>query len=342
MNDTDQPPIQSSPQARHAAMRKFREWGARNLIKVTNPGEIRAEVQGYIGFMQAIAGQTPREISRTLGLRATDLLGGAMVYRLDRLPHDHEFQVRGYTTLVGGKPLAEGETQDAAGYRVGTGALQYEILRDAPIPATLLGQLAPGEAFDVRTIRLPGAPATLFSGAEWWEANQHKYPNSAEISDLAPAFATAASSFIRALEAAGATVVVAATRRNRLRAYLMHHSWRVANGDIAPARVPREPEVRIIWDHGNDGASRKAAKEMLDLFQIVYKPSLTSNHIFGTAIDMKIRWTEPITVTNARGREVLIDLPRNDATNTVLHAVGATYGVRKLLSDAPHWSTNGH
>ena len=342
MSDTDRDPIQLSPQAKRAAMQRFRQWGARNLVKITNPGAIKLEVQGYIGFMQAIAGKSPEQISRVLGLRETDLAGGAMVYRLDRIPHEHEFEVRGYTTLVDGKRLPAEATQDAAGYRAGTGALQYEILPGAAIPATLLGQLGPGEAFDLRTIKLPAASSTIFSGAEWWRANQHKYPNSAEISDLAPAFASAVGNFIRALETAGAIVVVAATRRNRMRAHLMHYSWRVAHRDIPPDRVPRVPEVPIIWDHGDDTASRKAAQEMVDLFEIVYKPSLTSNHIFGTAVDMKISWTQPILVTNARRREVLVDLPRNDATNKTLHAVGASFGVRKLLSDAPHWSANGH
>jgi hypothetical protein len=342
MSDDDRPPIQSSPQAKADAMRRFRQWGARNLIKVTNPGGIREEVAGYITFMQAIAGKTPREISAILGLRETDLVGGAMIYRLDRLPHPGEFEVRGYTTLVGGKALPQGQTQDAGGYRAGQGALQYEILGNAPIPATLLGQLEPSEQFDLRTIRVPGASATLFSGTEWWHANQHKYPNSAEISDLSPAFATSVADFIEALEDAGATVVVTATRRNRLRAFLMHYSWRVTNGDVAPNRVPREPEVRIIWDHGNDSDSRKAAKEMVELFGIVYQPSLISNHIAGTAIDMTIHWSDPIEVTDARGRKVVIDRPQSDATNSSLHAVGATYGVRKLLSDRPHWSVNGH
>jgi len=342
MSDNDRPPIQSSAHARRAALERFRQWGARNLVKVTSPGEIRQEVHGYITFMQAIAGKSPEEIARTLGLRATDLVGGALIYRLDRIPHENEFEVRGYTTLIDGKPSAQNATQDSAGYRVGTGALQYEILRNAPIPATLLGLLKPGETFDLRTIRRPGATATIFSGAEWWHANQQNYANSAEISDLAPSFATQVGGFIRALEAGGATVLVAATRRNRLRAYLMHYCWRLANRDIAAAKVPLERKVPIIWDHGNEALSRQAAQEMLDLFDVVYKPSLTSNHIVGRAVDMKISWTEPFLLKDARGREVLIDRPREDAVHPGLHAVGATYGVRKLRSDAPHWSTNGH
>ena len=155
MSDPDRPASQSSRQAKGLAMQRFRQWGARNLIKVTNPGEIRSDVQGYIGNMQAIAGQTPREISRTLGLRETDLASGAMIYRLDRIPHEHEFEVRGMTTLVDGKVLPDGQTQNAAGYRAGTGAFQYEISRNAAIPATLLGRL--GARRNVRSAHDPGS-----------------------------------------------------------------------------------------------------------------------------------------------------------------------------------------
>jgi hypothetical protein len=30
------------------------------------------------------------------------------------------------------------------------------------------------------------------------------------------------------------------------------------------------------------------------------------------------------------------------ALNPVLHKIGASYGVIKLLSDPPHWSSDGH
>jgi hypothetical protein len=186
------------------------------------------------------------------------------------------------------------------------------------------------------------ASTAMLSGADWWHANQHKYPNSSEISDLTPAFATAVGAFIRALEAAGATVVVTTTLRHHLRAYLMHYSWQVANGEIEARRVPLERDVPIIWDHGNEEASRSAAREMLALFGIVHPASLISNHIRGKAVDMKIRWTDAMLVRNGRGHNVRIDRPRNDASNSDLHAIGDTYGVRKLLKDAPHWSHNGH
>jgi len=32
----------------------------------------------------------------------------------------------------------------------------------------------------------------------------------------------------------------------------------------------------------------------------------------------------------------------NVNANTKLHDVGSTYGVKKLESDAPHWSHDGH
>ena len=74
MSDPDRPAIQSSRQAKGNAMQLFRQWGARNLIKVTNPGEIRSDVQGYIGNMQR--DRWPRRRERfpvRLGLREIDL-----------------------------------------------------------------------------------------------------------------------------------------------------------------------------------------------------------------------------------------------------------------------------
>ena len=40
-------------------------------------------------------------------------------------------------------------------------------------------------------------------------------------------------------------------------------------------------------------------------------------------------------IKNASGTEVLIQ------RDSDLHAVGASYGVKKLLSDLPHWSDDG-
>ena len=187
----------------------------------------------------------------------------------------------------------------------------------------------------------PSTPADL-SGAAWWHANQANYPNSNALTELASPFRERTTAFVDALKAAGAKVTVSATRRNRTRAHLMHYSWRVSRGEIAPKDVPSVPGLSIRWDHGDLAKSKKGAKEMVDLFAIAFKPSLTSLHIEGRAVDMTIGWTGTIQVKDKTGKTRAIGAPQSGNTNTELHKVGATYGVIKLLSDPPHWSDNGH
>lgn len=186
----------------------------------------------------------------------------------------------------------------------------------------------------------PGAPG--LSGSAWWHANQGNYPNTNKIDDLVSPFRERARAFVDALRAAGATVTVSATRRNATRAHLMHYSWRIAKGAVAPSQVPAVPGCAITWDHGNLARSKQGAQEMVDLFDIAFQPSLTSLHIAGKAIDMTIGWTGILKIKDANGVEHAIGAPRNGNDNPRLHAVGASYGVKKLLSDPPHWSENGH
>jgi hypothetical protein len=184
-------------------------------------------------------------------------------------------------------------------------------------------------------------PMNNLSGAAWWHANQKRYPNSASIADLAPAFAAKVRLFLAALHKGGVEYEVHATRRNKTRVYLMHYSWVIANGKLAADEVPSEHGCPIVWDHGDDARSRHAAHEMVNLFRTVFMPSLTSRHILGLAVDMTIHWKGSVTVRDALGKEVRLATP-SDGSNTILHAVGASYGVKKLVSDAPHWSDNGH
>ena len=192
----------------------------------------------------------------------------------------------------------------------------------------------------------PPAPAPAsgaqLSGADWWHANQAHYPNSARLEDLAAPFRQKAVRFVDALRAAGARVEVSATLRNRTRANLMHYSWKVAHGSIAPSAVPAIQDCAIRWDHGDLNRSRQGAQEMVDLFGIVYEPALTSLHIEGRAVDMGITWSGTIRMREANGALRTLAAPRDGAANTILHSIGAGYGVFKLLSDAPHWSDNGH
>jgi hypothetical protein len=159
---------------------------------------------------------------------------------------------------------------------------------------------------------------------------------------IAPGFREKVETFIAALRLAGAIVTSNATLRNKTRAHLMHYSFKLSKGRIKAKDVPAVDGCDIVWDHGEEKKSQKAAKEMVDLFRIVFQPSLTSLHISGLAIDMNISWTGTMKIVDGKGVTREIGAPANGSGNAALHKVGATYGVNKLLSDAPHWSSTGH
>ena len=122
----------------------------------------------------------------------------------------------------------------------------------------------------------------------------------------------------------------------------MHYCWEIAHGQTLPAKVPPCPGVKIVWDHGDAAKSKKAAQEMVDLFEMDYMASLTSNHIKGLAIDMKFYWKGTLKIKKKDGEVVEIKTgPRNGQDNALMHQVGASYGVVKLVGDAPHWSVDG-
>ena len=214
-------------------------------------------------------------------------------------------------------------------------------LSDEQVIRLLLEQIESRKLTIVRPATGEGESDRL-SGAKWWHAHEASYPNSSKLSDLDSSFRSKVEKFIDALEDAGAQVKVSATRRNAKRAFLMHYSWAVANGQVAPNAVPAEPGVDIIWDHKNLKKSRAAAQEMVDLFHMAFIASLTSLHIKGLAIDMDISWSGTIKIEDAKGETIELGTPRTGARNDKLHDVGATYGVIKLLSDPPHWSSTGH
>jgi hypothetical protein len=81
---------------------------------------------------------------------------------------------------------------------------------------------------------------------------------------------------------------------------------------------------------------------MVHCYSIVHRPALTSLHIFGKAIDMSSGWKGALKVKQKNGTSKTIgSLPRT-GLNHQLWAVGVTYGVLKLPSDPPHWSSTGH
>jgi len=188
---------------------------------------------------------------------------------------------------------------------------------------------------------VPSGSAADLSGAAWWHANQARFPNSNKLADLSPAFRSKLTPFLDALRAAGATVNITAGNRDATRAYLMHHCWQISKGAERASAVPPKPGCNIQWDHGNDAQSKRGAREMRDLFGIVFKPSLTSNHIGGDAVDMSVTWSGTLRVKDANGVVHALGSPRNGGDNAGLHAVGKSYGVKKLVSDRPHWSLTG-
>jgi hypothetical protein len=184
----------------------------------------------------------------------------------------------------------------------------------------------------------PEEEVSQLSGPHWVA----RFPTSRSSDDLDQPFQSKVEAFVGALEAAGAEVQIFATRRPAERAYLMRCAWDISHGRLEPADVPTMPGVDIEWDHGDDAASIAAATEMVDYFWLAHRPSLNSRHIDGRAIDMHITWTGKLKIVDGKGKTRTISAPRNGAENRALHAVGASYGVRKLVTDAPHWSSDGH
>ncbi|HTW57150.1 MAG TPA: hypothetical protein VMD99_03355 [Terriglobales bacterium] len=187
--------------------------------------------------------------------------------------------------------------------------------------------------------------AKIFSGPQW----VGRFPNSNRIDDLVDPFRSNARKFVAALKTAGATVSINATLRPKERAYLMHWSFCIAREDCDPETVPAMPGVNIEWIHtdtsGNKqmDASKRAAEQMVEGYDIAFRPVLVSRHTQGLAIDMDISWTSAaITIKDAAGNNVAINAGAKDGSNPQLHDVGRTYGVIKLIADPPHWSSDGH
>jgi hypothetical protein len=185
------------------------------------------------------------------------------------------------------------------------------------------------------------------SGKSWVTWADDCAKNSSSVDDLIEPFKPHVKAFIKALKDAGAKVTVSATLRAAKRAYLFHWSWMIALGKCKPSEARSMAGVDIEWDHGDVAQSKAGAKEMVDGFKLAVPPlstvapALSSNHIVGKAIDMDITWAGDLKVKKKDGTMVSIQYMSNPNLNTKLHAVGESYGVTKLKTDAPHWSSNG-
>jgi hypothetical protein len=182
------------------------------------------------------------------------------------------------------------------------------------------------------------------SGSDWVQ----QFPTSSSLSDLREPFRTKATNFTKALSGAGATVTIADTLRPAQRVYLMHWCYLIANGTVNPAKVPLMEGVDIQWVHTDadsnpdQPASKAAAEAMVRAYQIVFAPALGSRHTEGLAVDFNVTWNGDLILQDGNQTTVKIaSSPRNGA-NPDLHRVGASYGIIKLATDPPHWSSDGH
>ena len=182
---------------------------------------------------------------------------------------------------------------------------------------------------DVQKVVIEGK---RLSGPKW----ASRFPGSQSLDDLNQDFGPHARSFVDAIHDAGGGTRISATYRPRERAYLMHYSYLVGNGDVQPKDVPGMDGVNIDWVHDTDKESVQAAAALAKAFDIVYAPALISRHTEGAAVDMTITGIIGKDMVNGAGKTVRIN------NKSDLNGVGSSYGVYKLNSDPPHWSDDGH
>jgi hypothetical protein len=175
-----------------------------------------------------------------------------------------------------------------------------------------------------------------------------QFPNSKSPDSLAEPFKAKAKAFLTALKNAGPTVTIADTLRPPERAYLMHFAFSIARENLDPATVPAKAGVDIEWVHpatpavSSAKASKDAAETMVLAYGIAFKPALGSRHTEGKAIDMSIAWIGDLVILKADGTSITVTSAPRTGDNSSLQQVGASYGVIKLVSDPPHWSSDGH
>ncbi len=91
---------------------------------------------------------------------------------------------------------------------------------------------------------------------------------------------------------------------------------------MSSATVPAMSGVDIQWNLGNQADTVAACKAMMKGYGIVYPAALVSRHTERLAID--------ITISKCQ------------LSGKPLWDLGKSFGVIKLESDPPHWSSDGH
>jgi hypothetical protein len=216
-------------------------------------------------------------------------------------------------------------------FKESLGALGPVVAAPAP-PASAADEQKEAAA---TTTRLDKA----LSGLHWVS----EFAGDTTTDKLKDPFKTHVEAFIALLEANGATVEVNATFRRIERASLMHWASWIAYGKIKPSQAEDDQKTGIIWDHGDDAKSLKAATDMCSKagYDIAYPAALNSNHTAGLAIDMTITGLPKIIkgLPGKKSVDIGTDPPE---TNSKLHDLAWTYyRVKKHKTDRPHWSVNG-
>jgi hypothetical protein len=177
------------------------------------------------------------------------------------------------------------------------------------------------------------------SGPQWCA----RFAPSKSLDDLVPDFGDRVRAFLSQLGHAGALVSIADTYRPAERAYLMHWCCMIVGSGQDPHAIPPMHGVTIDWTHGNSlGAAKSAAQAMMSGYQIQFPAALTSRHTQRRAIDMTIGWNGTLNIRDFNGKTHAIASGPRNGSNPELIAVGATFGVVKLVTDPPHWSDDGH
>lgn len=185
----------------------------------------------------------------------------------------------------------------------------------------------------------------VLSGSSWCA----QYPTGTTIAEITDAtFRDNVQAFHDAMVAAATpanslNISISASFRPAERAHLMHYAFRVHNGTTTPAAANTASAaagININWDHGNLATSKAKAGEMVTTYDIAYAPALHSRHTEGKAIDWTITWSGSLMIAK-KGETTKLDCTGSGSTSGNLHKVGASYDVHKLVSDPPHWSTDG-
>jgi hypothetical protein len=246
----------------------------------------------------------------------------------------------------------------------GVASLLVQRAPEGAPPATTT--TPPTTAKGTAPVTPPAPDPAKLSGAQWKATADSKWADSSSLSDLDSGFKASMDKFLEMPGANNITTGEYTTKRPAERAYLLHYSVEVKNGTTAPKDVPKKDGVDIIWDHGDDAKSKKAAGEMVDAFGIVGPAALVSNHIAGNAIDMKFDFTKMVkdkdgnyTITYKKdGKDVSRTLKIDDEAvigvkakgksissigDRELSKAGEDFGVKRHIdNDIVHWSTTGN